>query len=184
LQNQTETRKKWIRIAALIPVILFTVLVIIFRDEVRKLQALGLPGIFLLSILANSTVIIPVPGVVLTTTMATVFPPVWVAFAAGSGAALGELTGYLAGFSGQVVIENRKYYQRVVEWMGKYGGWTILFLAFIPNPAFDMAGIVAGALKMPVHKFLLYCWVGKMLKMLVFALAGSGFIYWLNNLFQ
>ncbi len=172
------------RIAALVPVILVTILVIVFREEMRKLQALGLPGIFLISILANSTVIIPVPGVVLTTTMGAVFPPFWVALAAGSGAALGEITGYLAGYSGQVVIENRRYYLRVVEWMKKYGGWTILFLAFIPNPAFDMAGIVAGALRMPLQKFLLWCWVGKVLKMLVFALVGSGFFYWLNNIFK
>ncbi len=172
------------RIAALVPVILVTILVIVFREEMRKLQALGLPGVFLISILANSTVIIPVPGVVLTTTMGAVFPPFWVALAAGSGAALGEITGYLAGYSGQVVIENRRYYLRVVEWMKKYGGWTILFLAFIPNPAFDMAGIVAGALRMPLQKFLLWCWVGKVLKMLVFALVGSGFFYWLNNIFK
>jgi membrane protein YqaA with SNARE-associated domain len=175
---------QWRKLLALVPVVIVTVLIIVFRDKVKNLEGWGLPGIFLLSIIANATVIIPVPGVLLTTTMATVFPPVGVALAAGTGAALGEITGYLAGYSGQIVIENRKYYQRIVEWMKKYGNWTIVFLAFIPNPAFDMAGIVAGALKMPITKFLLWCWIGKFLKMLVFALAGSGIMYWLNNLFK
>lgn len=176
--------KQWRKLLALVPVILITILIFVFRDRVKQLEGFGLPGIFLLSIVANATVILPVPGVLLTSTMATVYPPIWVALAAGSGAAIGEITGYIAGYSGQIVIENKSYYARVVDWMRKYGGWTIVFLAFIPNPAFDMAGIVAGALKMPIVKFLLWCWVGKFLKMLAFALAGSGIFFWLNNLFK
>jgi membrane protein DedA with SNARE-associated domain len=67
--------------------------------------------------------------------------------------------------------------------MKKYGGWTVLFLAFIPNPAFDMAGIVAGALKMPIKRFLIWCAIGKIMKMLVFAYAGSTIFSWLEKLF-
>lgn len=58
--------------------------------------------------------------------------------------------------------------------MRKYGDITILVLAFIPNPLFDMAGLIAGVLKMPVWKFLAYCIVGKILKMMVFAYVGEG----------
>jgi len=82
-----------------------------------------------------------------------------------------------------VVIENRPKFKRLIEWMQKYGGWTILVLSLIPNPAFDMAGIVAGALKYPVHKFLSWCWLGKMAKMLMFAYAGAGIFFWLEHLF-
>lgn len=178
-----EKRSKIIRLIALIPVIAITIGVFLLRDQIQNLKAYGLPGIFLLSILANATVIIPVPGVILTTTMGAVFPPFWVAIAAGSGAALGEITGYLAGYSGQIAIEHRPRYQQLVNWMRKYGDWTILVLAFIPNPAFDMAGIVAGALKMPLHRFLVWCWLGKILKMMVFAYAGAGIFYWLETLF-
>jgi len=90
--------------------------------------------IFLISILANSTIILPVPGVVITATMGTIFNPLLVAIAAGAGAALGEMTGYLAGFSGRAVVENRKWYDRVVGWMHKYGAVTVLVMAIIPNP--------------------------------------------------
>jgi membrane protein DedA with SNARE-associated domain len=107
-----------------------------------------------------------------------VFNPFWVSIAAGAGAALGELSGYLAGFSGQAVVENTERYQRVVGWMEKYGNVTILVLAFIPNPLFDLAGMVAGILKMPIWKFLIYCVVGKILKMMMFAYAGD----WAFNL--
>jgi len=117
-----------------------------------------------------------VPGVLFTSAMGAVFNPYWVALAAGCGAALGELTGYVAGFSGQGIIENKQWYARVTEWMKKYGGLTVLVLAFIPNPIFDIAGMVAGALRMPLWKFLLFSWVGKTGKMLVFALGGAGLL--------
>jgi membrane protein YqaA with SNARE-associated domain len=137
------------------------------------LQAYGYPGIFLFSILANATILIPIPGVIFTSAMGAVFNPLWVAVAAGAGAALGELSGYLAGFSGQAVVENAKRYEQVVKWMDKYGDITILVLAFIPNPLFDLAGMTAGILKMPVWKFLIYCVIGKILKMMMFAYAGE-----------
>jgi uncharacterized membrane protein YdjX (TVP38/TMEM64 family) len=104
--------------------------------------------------------------------------------AAGAGATIGELSGYLAGFSGQGIIEDQKRYDQMVSWMEKNGPLTILVLAFIPNPLFDLAGMVAGALRMPVLRFMFWALIGKILKMVVFAYAGSGAFSseWLNNL--
>jgi membrane protein YqaA with SNARE-associated domain len=172
-----------IRIAVLLLVIVLTIILVIEREQIQKLQAYGYPGIFLVSILANATIIIPVPGVMFTSAMGAVFNPFFVALAAGAGAALGELSGYMAGFSGQAVVENSKNYERVVKWMLKYGDVTILVLAFIPNPLFDLAGMVAGVLKMPVVKFLTYCVIGKILKMMAFAYAGNWVIDVLGKIF-
>jgi membrane protein DedA with SNARE-associated domain len=105
--------------------------------------------------------------------MGAVFNPFWVAIAAGTGAALGELSGYIAGFSGQGVLEKAPLYERMEGWMRRFGGWTILVLAFIPNPLFDVAGMIAGVLKMPLLLFLVPCWVGKVAKMLMFAYGGA-----------
>lgn len=167
-----------IRAFVLLGVLVLTVVLVLNRERIQELQAYGYPGIFLFSILANATILIPVPGVVFTSAMGAVFNPLFVSIAAGSGAALGELSGYLAGFSGQAVVEDTERYRRVVRWMEKYGDLTILFLAFIPNPLFDLAGILAGVLKMPVWTFLAYCLIGKVLKMMMFAYAGD----WIMNL--
>jgi uncharacterized membrane protein YdjX (TVP38/TMEM64 family) len=187
-ENPEVIRKKpnWkitvLRIAALIFVIALTISLFLFRKKIgewtRELPSfnfLAYPVIFLVSILANATIILPVPGVVLTAEMGAVFNPILVAVAAGAGAAIGELTGYLAGFSGRGVIENRKWYNRVVKWMSKYGDVTILVMAIIPNPFFDIAGMVAGAMKMPWWRFMLWCTVGKIIKMLMFAYGGLFF---------
>ncbi|MCI0550354.1 MAG: VTT domain-containing protein, partial [Anaerolineae bacterium] len=83
-----------------------------------------------------------------------------------------ELSGYLAGFSGQAVIERAHVYERIKPWVDKYGGWAILVLSAIPNPLFDVAGIAAGIAKMPFWTFLFFVWIGQLIKMTLFAYAG------------
>ncbi|MEA4908650.1 MAG: VTT domain-containing protein [Chloroflexi bacterium] len=168
-----EQRTLILRVLALVFVIAVTVSLFLLRDRLQHLEFFGYPGIFLLSILANATVILPLPGVLITSAMGAVFDPFWVAVAAGSGAALGELSGYLAGFSGQGVVQRVKWHAQLEDWMRRYGDITILVLSFVPNPAFDVAGITAGALKLPLYRFLFWCWLGKVIKMLVFAYGGS-----------
>jgi membrane protein DedA with SNARE-associated domain len=60
--------------------------------------------------------------------------------------------------------------------MRKNGPLTILILSAIPNPFFDLAGLAAGALKMPVVKFFFWCLIGETIKMTIFALAGMNLI--------
>jgi uncharacterized membrane protein YdjX (TVP38/TMEM64 family) len=170
------------RLIALLAVIGITVFIFAIRDRAEQLAAYGYPGIFFLSLLANATVILPAPGLAITFAMGAVFHPLGVALAAASGATLGELTGYMAGFSGQAVIENAETYARLLDWTRRYGGLTIIALAAIPNPLFDLAGAAAGALRMPVGHFLLYTWIGKMIKMVLFAYGGAASIDWLNTL--
>jgi membrane protein YqaA with SNARE-associated domain len=181
-----KTRVTILRILTLVGVIALIATLFIFREQVKKLQEYGYIGIFLLSIAANATIIIPLPGVAFTTAMGAIFNPFGVAVAAGLGAALGELTGYMTGFSGQGVAERAVLYNRLTAWMKAHHNLAygvILLLAFIPNPFFDLAGIASGALKLPVWKFLIACSIGKILKMLIFAYAGYYSVSWLTGLF-
>lgn len=166
------------RVGALLLVVALTVLLFIFRSKINHLGVYGYPGIFIISILANATIIIPLPGIAITSAMGAVFNPFWVALAAGLGAGIGETSGYLAGISSRETIQKSKRMRRITGWMEKYGGVTILVLAFIPNPAFDLAGIAAGALRIPFYQFLIWTCVGKILKMLMFAYGGAALTYW------
>jgi uncharacterized membrane protein YdjX (TVP38/TMEM64 family) len=173
-----------LRILAIAVVIGITVYIYSIRDHVKEYAAYGYPGIFLIMLLANATVIIPAPGVAVVFAMGSIFNPLGVALAAGTGGAIGELTGYLAGFSGQAVVENTKIYSRISPWVQKYGAWTILILAAFPNPFFDLAGIAAGVTKIPIWKFLLFCWIGQLIKMAMFAYAGAYSIDWLASFYK
>lgn len=172
----TGWRLTVLRVAVLLAVIGLSILLFINGDKVKELEAFGYPGIFLVSLLSNATLILPVPGVLFTSAMGAVFNPFIVALCAGTGATLGELSGYLAGFSGQAVIENRNWYEWVTNWMKKYGNITILIMAFIPNPLFDIAGMVAGALRMKLLRYLLFSWIGKTAKMMLFAYGGASIL--------
>jgi membrane protein YqaA with SNARE-associated domain len=175
----SNLRLNLLRLLALVVVIGISIFVYSIRDQAKELARYGYPGIFVLSILANGTVILPAPGVIFVFAMGAIFNPFWVAIAAGTGAALGELTGYLVGFSGQAVVEHANYYNRLVAWMSAHRRLSylaIMVLAFIPNPFFDLAGIASGTLKIPILGFLFFTWIGKVLKMLLFAYAGASWL--------
>jgi len=173
-----------LRILALAAVIGITVYIYSIRERVDEFAAYGYPGIFLVMLMANATVIIPAPGVAVVFAMGSVFNPILVALAAGTGGAIGELSGYLAGFSGQAIVENTQTYDRISPWVQKYGVWAILVLSAIPNPFFDLAGIAAGVAKIPVWKFLLFCWAGQIIKMTMFAYAGAYSIDWMAGFYK
>jgi len=173
-----------LRIAAILTVIGITVYIYSIRDRVEDFAAYGYPGIFLIALMANATVFLPAPGVAVVFTMGSIFNPIGVALAAGTGGALGELSGYLAGFSGQAVVERADVYNKISPWIEKYGSWTILVLSAIPNPFFDIAGIAAGMAKMKLWHFLLFCWIGQIIKMAMFAFAGAYSIDWIASFFN
>ena len=170
-----------LRILALFAVVAITVYIFTIRDQVGQYKEWGYPGIFLIALLANATVLLPAPGVAIIYAMGAIFNPFGVGLAAGTGGAIGELSGYLAGFSGQAVVERTDVYARIKPWVDKYGGWTILVLSAIPNPFFDVAGIAAGISKMPIQIFLLFTLIGQLIKMTLFALAGHYSITFISN---
>jgi membrane protein YqaA with SNARE-associated domain len=161
------------RVLVILGVLAISVAIFAFRDQFTKLAAIGYPGIFLVSLLGNATIILPAPSLALVFAMGSALPPVVVGLAAGLGEALGELTGYAAGFGGRAVIENQSVYERLKRWMRRGGGPTIFVLSLIPNPFFDLAGIAAGTLGYPLWRFLLITWLGKTIKTTAVAWAGS-----------
>lgn len=173
-----------LRVLALFVVVGITLYVYSIRDRVEEFAAFGYPGIFLIALLANATILLPAPGIAVIYAMGAIFNPLGVGLAAGSGGALGEISGYLAGFGGQAVVERADIYNRIRPYVDKYGGWAILVLSAIPNPFFDVAGIAAGIAKMPLRTFLVFTFIGQLIKMTFFAVAGHYSIAWLTNFFE
>jgi membrane protein YqaA with SNARE-associated domain len=171
-----------LRALALFLSLAITAAIIIFRQHLAAFAGYGYLGVFVVSLLGNATVILPVPSLLAVFAGGTAFNPFIVGLVAGVAEPLGELTGYLAGYGGAAIVENRQRFQRLQHWMQRHGFITILVLSAIPNPLFDMAGVSAGALRMPVWKFLLSCWIGKTAKALAIAWLGSQSIQWLAPL--
>ena len=161
------------RLLVILAVLGLSVAIFALRGQFKEMAAVGYPGIFLVSLLGNATIVLPAPSLALVFAMGSALPPLFVGLAAGAGEALGELTGYAAGFGGRGVIEDRKTFQRLEAWMQRAGGITVFVLSAIPNPFVDLAGMAAGALRYPIWRFLLACWLGKTLKTTLVAWAGS-----------
>ncbi len=143
----------------------------------------GLLVLFIVAAISNATLILPVPGLALTALAATVANPLVVGAVAGAGQTLGELTGYLAGYSGQTLADNIPQYARLVGWMRRFGAITIFVLAIIPNPLFDVAGIIAGALRMPLWAYLAAAGLGKIIKNIAVAYGAAFGVEWLKQIF-
>lgn len=177
------------RTAAVVIFLAITAAALLLSDSLANLGRYGYLGVFLASLIGSATIILPMPAFALTFAMGSVLPsPLLVGLAAGLGAGLGELSGYLAGYGGRGIVEKQESYDWIVRQMGRYGGWFIFAAALIPNPAFDIAGIAAGALRFPVSHFLLAAVGGKTIRMVLLAYAGAGllprFADWITLLLQ
>ncbi len=160
-------------LALIIPIIIF-----VNYDAIAKYDwsSLGYFGVFLVMLITSATVILPVPGLAVATIAGAFANPLLIGVAGGLGSALGELTGYLAGYGGSELIDGKKMkeYEKIKKMLMEKDRAFILifFLALIPNPLFDIAGIAAGAIRYPLWKFLLACALGKIIKVAVFAYLG------------
>lgn len=160
-----------------------TAAILFFAPQLNQFGRYGYPGVFLISLIGNASIALPIPSLAITFSMGAALSWPLVGLVAGLGEALGETTGYLAGFSGSAIIENRKLYERLRYWMDHHGMLTIFVLSVVPNPVIDLAGISAGASRYPFYKFFTALWLGKTIKTLIFALAGAHSVGWLLRFF-
>jgi len=171
-----KTKKNWLLIfSAVAFTVTLTIIVYKFQGTIKQFPEYGLLGIFLLSILNNATLVLPVPTLLIPFFGGALFNPWLVGLVSGAGQALGELTGYWIGYSGQNFVDSKKVYPKIKGWMKKYGMLFIFVFAALPNFLFDFGGIAAGATGMKVWKFLLAAFLGKTLRAFVYALIGSQF---------
>lgn len=168
-----SVKEKIFRALALVFAVILSAVIILNKDKFADLEGYGYLGIFLISILGNSTIVVPAPVILTAFVGGSLFNPFLVGIVTAAGATIGELTGFLAGLGGKVFVKENKSYKRVEGWIHKNGFLTIFVLAAIPNPLFDLAGIAAGVTGYPVKKFLFATFLGKSIKFIAFAFLGS-----------
>lgn len=176
----------WFR-RLLLPALVFTfaiaitVVLFIFHDKITDLGGAGYLGSFLVSLVANGTIILPVPGIIVLFALGASLNPWLVGLTAAAGGAIGELTGYVAGYSGRRILRNNQTYISAVGWVRKWGIWVVFVFTITPLPL-DIVGIAAGALRFPIWKFLIACFFGKAILYTAMAFAGRwGWDQWVSG---
>ena len=152
------------------------------HDIVARYANYGYTGIFLISAIGNATIIVPVASLLAVFALGPSLNPYGAGVAAGVGSTVGEMLAYLVGYSFQQgwqgsffgyswgnrdKLDNTTssaWYPHLHRWVEKWGLWVILFLAFVPNPIFDVGGIVAGYTGIRWWKFFLITAFGKSLR--------------------
>ena len=112
----------------------------------------------------NSTVLLPSSSLLVVLEYSYVLNPISVIMVGTIGASLGELTGYMVGAEGTSLVRRFKKVSNLTKFREHSFLWVMLF-AFIPFPVFDVAGIMAGSIRMNPFKFLLASFIGKAVKM-------------------
>ncbi|HXF50462.1 MAG TPA: VTT domain-containing protein [Dehalococcoidia bacterium] len=177
----------------LVLVVSIGVVLLAAPDLADRLEGFGYVGVFLTNLASTATLFIPVPGLTaagqtLIVSQGETHQPLLVGIAGGSGMALGEITAYYAGFLGAELARGREIggpawfrrgaerVVRAVNWlMGRWGMVTLFVLAAIPNPAFEVAGITAGSVRMPFKRFFGAVALGKIVRGIILAYLGDVF---------
>ncbi len=158
-------RGKIIPLVGLLLVIAIAVCIVYFywRNPgiFKELKAYGYLGAFIISIILNATIILPVSNMAIMMSLGATLPlPFVVGLVGGFGAAIGELTGYVAGRSGRGLLARSHMYGRIEGWVRRWG-WLAIFVFSVVPFVFDLVGIAAGALRLPLWKFFIPCWLGR-----------------------
>ena len=160
-------------IAALTLFLLVSIMAWKLKDVLKTRMPLTLAGLILTCFVTNSTVLLPSSSMLVVLEYSFVLSPLWVVFAGAIGASLGELTGYMVGAEGHMII---KRFHKVIRFtrFRKHPFLWVMAFAFIPVPVFDIAGIIAGSIQMNPVKFLTASILGKFAKM--------GFFVWITHI--
>jgi membrane protein YqaA with SNARE-associated domain len=150
-----------------------------FDVDLAQLETYGYAGLFVISLVSAASIVLPMPGAAAIAGAGALLDPVFgipvpimVGLVAGVAETLGELTGYAAGYGGSPLFQDRPAYPRVRRWMERRGTLTMFLLSCFPNPFVDVAGVVAGAVKMRLSNFFLGVFPGKFVKNVYLAAGG------------
>lgn len=162
-------------ILAFIISLIFISLVYVFQDYLIKLKSLGILGIFLINFLGNATVFLPAPAIAAVVAGGIVYSPVIVAVFSSLGGSLGEMVGFLLGKSSkEIFIKNHhRWYIFLKDLFRKYTDVVVLIFAFVPNPFFDVIGILAGVFAISPYRFFILLFIGRLLRDIILAYTGS-----------
>ena len=179
MEKRDRLRKRIIPLLMLLLVIAITIGIFYYRERITELGSYGYLGAFLISLACNATIILAAPALPILSAIGVIlYPvtgpagPIFVGLAGGIGAGIGETTGYMVGYSGRGIVEKVKLYNRLVGWLERWGALAIFILSIVPF-FFDLVGIVAGAFRFPLWKFILACWLGRTILYVGIALAAA-----------
>ena len=158
--------QKFLRVTPLLISIAFIATgLVLWTTGTFNIETVGYTSIFFLAFIGAALVFLPVSALAaVCVAVAVDLNPFMVALVAASAEAVGELTGYLAGMGGKAIFDRNRFYLRFKNLFSRYAALSLLIGSAIPNPLFDILGVIAGSTLYPLRKFILLIFAGKLFK--------------------
>ena len=174
----TPQKRSWIRpmlVAAIAIALNIIAYLMIPPDLAYRLGSLGYIGVFLITLISNATIVVPIPYFGLVAALSPGLSMVGVGIAGALGSVIGESVGFFVGRSGRGVVEQTRFYRWVQRQLEHpWRAFVVLFaLSAPPNPAFDVAGLTAGAMGLPYWIFLSAVFLARLVRFGIVAFFGG-----------
>jgi membrane protein YqaA with SNARE-associated domain len=132
-----------------------------FMVKGDDLGQLGIIGVLIAALLSHLTVVARDMFIPLLLPLAAVYHPILLGVAAGTGAAIGEVTTYFLGWGvAESVTSFSESEDKIAVWINKYGLWAVLLVALTPLPDTPIV-ILAGSRKLPFVRLTIVEILGK-----------------------
>ncbi len=144
----------------------------------------GYAGAFIVSVLGNLTILIPVPSALVVYAFGSALDPLILGIVSGIGSTVGEFSAYLVGRGGRMALKGKQIerLESVRKLVARYGVVTVFLFALLPLPD-DLLLVPLGVMGYDWRRILVSMLVGKTIMCVVVAYAGALSFGWVRDLF-
>jgi len=185
-------KESWMAVGGLLLSAVFIIFLLFDPAFIDKVRGWGYIGLFIISLLGSSAMVIPVPGMAVQFALGGRFPPPFnlplvtgpflVGLVGAVAETIGAITIYMTGYGGGVSISAvtqkspvgrfAKVYNWLIRLMKSHSFIAMFLVSVIPNPFFYPVSLVAGAAKVGMVKFTIFVFLGKLIKCSAIAYLG------------
>jgi membrane protein YqaA with SNARE-associated domain len=163
-------------IAGIVFLLAFNIAVFFAPIDYGAFTSFAYLGAFIVTLLANALIIIPIPYVPIVAHIGATAEFPWLVVALGAlGSVLGESVAFLAGRAELGLISEQPIYRRLhrVAQRPLLAGVLIFAWAIPPNPLFDVGGLAAGAVGVSYRVFFVAVFAARLIRLAVIVWLGT-----------
>jgi membrane protein YqaA with SNARE-associated domain len=142
-------------------------------DWINFFTPFGYLGVFLISLIGAGSIIFPIPYTLSYYFFGVTMDPVLIAIIGGLGSAAGEIAGYLLGYYGHKMVNEKQKRKMtyLIKIFNRYGPLLLFVFALTPLPD-DLIFIPLGILRYSFVKAFIPTLLGKILMAFIIAYSG------------
>jgi len=183
--NISTAKHLWIQIAGVVAILAVAIVAIPFTEDLRSNSNYSYGALLIVNLIGGALFMMPGFSWASIATFTIALDNIWlVALVGSTGQAIGEMYSYYLGRTASPLLPKHGRVEKLRMIVKRWGTPAIFILAATPNPIFDLAGAIAGAMKLGWKKFLVISFLGRLIKNLVIAAASMYSLGFLRGLIE